>query len=174
MIKLILKLILITPIRKCYKKFYFLKIRHEASNVGDGLKVNGYSKVTKNTMLGNNVNFNGMRIEGSGEVKIGNNFHSGADCLMITSFHNYDTGTKIPYDHSNIHKPIIIEDNVWLGSRIIILGGVNIKEGAIVQAGSVVTKDVPKCSIVGGSPAKVFKKRDVSHYEKLKALGQFH
>jgi chloramphenicol O-acetyltransferase type B len=93
---------------------------------------------------------------------------------MLTDIHNYDAGAAIPYDNTFIIKDIVIEDNVWLGARVIILGGVTLGEGAIVQAGSVVTKDVPKCAIVGGHPARVFKYRDIEHYEALKAQGRFH
>ena len=57
---------------------------------------------------------------------------------------------------------------------MIVLPGVTMGEGAIVQAGSVVVKDIPKCAIVGGHPANVFSSRDVDHYEKLKKEGKFH
>ena len=114
-----------------------------------------------------------MSIVGAGKVEIGDNFHSGTDCLIITSIHNYDSGEAIPYDATYIHRPVVIGDNVWLGSRVIILGGVTIGEGAIIQAGSVVVKKVPPYAIVGGSPANVFKYRDIEHYEDLKAQGKF-
>ena len=94
--------------------------------------------------------------------------------MIITSIHNYDNGTAIPYDDSIISKDVVIEDNVWLGNRVIILPGVHIEEGAIIQAGSVVVKDVPKYAIAGGHPAEVFKTRDIEHYEKLKKEGKFH
>jgi len=68
----------------------------------------------------------------------------------------------------------LIEDNVWLGHRVIILGGVTIGEGAIIQAGSVVVKDIPKYAIAGGHPAKVFKYRDIKHYNRLKKEKKFH
>ena len=132
-----------------------------------------FSKITKNTTLGNNVNFNGMRISGLGKVLIGDNFHSGTECMIITSYHNYDQGTKIPYDDTYISKDVVIEDNVWLGSRVIVLGGVTIGEGAIIQAGSVVIKDIPAFGIAGGHPAKVFKYRDIEHYNQLKEQGLF-
>ena len=85
-----------------------------------------------------------------GSVVVGNNFHSGIECLMITQNHNYDHGKKVPYDDTYIYKNIVIEDNVWIGSRVIILGGVTIGEGAIIQAGSVVSKNIPKYAIAGG------------------------
>ena len=105
-------------------------------------------------------------------VVIGDNFHSGSECLIITSNHNYE-GEAIPYDDTNICKDVCIEDNVWLGSRVIILGGVTIGEGAIIQAESVVVKSIPKYAIAGGHPAKVFAERNIEHYEKLKLLGKY-
>jgi acetyltransferase-like isoleucine patch superfamily enzyme len=53
---------------------------------------------------------------------------------------------------------IIIEDKVWIGFNVIILKGVKIGEGAVIGAGSVVTKDVPPYHIVAGNPAKIIKK----------------
>ena len=69
---------------------------------------------------------------------------------------------------------MVIEDNVWIGNHVISLPGVTIKEGAIIQAGSVVVGDIEKCGIAGGHPAKVFKYRDIEHYEKLKSERKFH
>lgn len=54
---------------------------------------------------------------------------------------------------------IVVEDDVWIGYRSTILSGVRIGQGAIVAAGSIVTKDVPPYAIVGGNPAKVIKYR---------------
>ena len=158
---------------KIFIPYYTKRIRKMAKQVGAGLRVNGKSCVTKNTVLGNNVNFNGMEIGGGGHVRIGNNFHSGPGCLMITQNHDYDHGNAIPYGSKYIYKDIFIEDNVWLGDRVIILGGVTIGEGAIIQAGSVVVSDIPKYGIAGGHPARVFKYRDKEHYEKLKKEGKF-
>lgn len=161
-------------IDKLKKKFYLQRCKRVAKSYGKGLKVNGESYVTPNTTLGNNVNFNGMTIQGSGNVIIGDNFHSGIECMIITSIHNYDHGDAIPYDNTIISKDVIIEDNVWLGNRVTILPGVKIGEGAIIQAGSVVVRDIEEFSIAGGHPANVFKKRDVDHYLKLKKEGKFH
>lgn len=138
------------------------------------VRVNGPTRLTENTFLGSNVHFNGLVINGGGKVVIGDNFHSGPDCLFICQNHNFDTGTAIPYDDTYLYKDIEIEDNVWLGSRVIVLGGVRIGEGAIIQAGSCVVNDIPPYAIAGGHPAKVFRRRDVKHYEKLKAEGKFH
>jgi acetyltransferase-like isoleucine patch superfamily enzyme len=138
------------------------------------ISVNGYTVLSTKTSLGKNTNFNGLIVYGQGELYIGDNFHSGPDCLIITQNHNYDHGTKIPYDASYISKTTTIEDNVWLGSRVIILGGITVGEGAIIQAGSVVANDVPKYAVAGGHPAKIFKTRNIFHYQRLKAEEQFH
>ena len=154
--------------------YYTLRVKISCFSYLEPLKVNHKSYVSKNTILGSNVNFNGMRIIGGGKVIIGNNFHSGQDCMMINEYHKYNDGNAIPYDLTEvILKDIIIEDNVWIGSRVLILGGITIGEGAIIQAGSTVVSDIPKYAIVGGHPAKVFKYRDIKHYEKLKMEGKF-
>ena len=123
-------------IYKCLKSklFTFIAIQR-IGGYGKGLKINGKTLLTRNTFLGSNVNFNGMQISGLGKVIIGDNFHSGIECMMITQFHNYDHGKAIPYDNTYYYKNIVIEDNVWLGNKVIILGGVVIGEGAIVNAG---------------------------------------
>jgi len=156
------------------KKKYNNKVKKVAKIVGNNLKVNGPSYVTPMTELGNNINFNGIKIQGQGKVIIGDNFHSGVECMLITDIHNYDNGKSIPYDETVISKDIIIKDNVWLGNRVIILAGVIIGEGAIIQAGSVVVNDIPKYGIAGGHPAKIFKYRNKEHYEKLKKEKKFH
>jgi acetyltransferase-like isoleucine patch superfamily enzyme len=141
---------------------------------GDRVYVNGYSIFTRKTKLGTNVHFNGMEISGKANVYIGDNFHSGSECMIISSIHNYDSGNKIPYDETTIDKDVVIKANVWLGKRVIILAGVTIGEGAIVQAGSCVINNIPPFSIAGGHPAKVFKNRNIEHYNKLKSENKFY
>ncbi len=148
-------------------------LRIVKSHKGD-VYIGGKTYLTTKTVLGKNVNFNGMKIRGNGNVVFGDNFHSGEDCLIITSNHNYDNGSAIPYDSTNIDKDVVFGDNVWLGSRVIVLGGVTIGEGAIIQAGAVVVNDIPPLAIAGGSPAKVFKYRDKEHYYNLVRAGKFH
>ena len=164
---------MIKTLRKILAFFYKLKIKKRCRSYIEPLKVNGYSTCTKNTVLGKNINFNGMKISGCGDVVIGDNFHSGSECLMITQNHNYE-GKTIPYDETYICKDIIIEDNVWLGNRVIVLGGITIGEGAIIQAGSVIVSDIPKYAIAGGHPAKVFNQRDIEHYNKLMTNKKFY
>lgn len=168
---------LISPIKNFFHSFmsilYKSVVLVRVGSHGERLYVHGKSILSKNTFLGNNVNLNGMNVLGSGCLYIGDNFHSGEDCLIITSNHNYDNGSKIPYDEGAVEKTVRIEDNVWIGSRVIILGGVNIGEGAIIQAGAVVVSNIPACGIAGGNPARVFKYRNIDHYNELKNSKSF-
>ena len=140
---------------------------------GEGDKCNFRCKFTKSTEIGDNCHFNGMKISGSGKVKIGNNFHSGKNIRIITSFHNW-RGDALPYDNTYVHKNVIINDNVWIGENVMILGGVEIGEGAIIQAGSVVCKNIPPLALAGGHPAEAFKFRDKEHYDQLKSERKFN
>ncbi len=170
---------MIELLKKLYKKIrvssarliYGTMVKRKCASYQSPIWINKRTKVTPNTYIGKNVHSNGLRIFGKGRVEIGDNFHCGTECQFITSYHNYE-GVALPYDTTYIHKNISIGNNVWLGNRVIILGGVKIGEGVIIQAGSVVTSDIPSCAIAGGHPAKVFKTRNQSHYYKLLSEGK--
>ena len=157
-----------------HKKYCEKTARQTVETVGSDLHIKPPTNLTNKTQLGDNVNFNGMRISGGGKVIIGDNFHSGTECLIMTQNHNYDNGSAIPYDDTYITRDVSIGDNVWLGSRVTILPGVTIEEGAVIQAGSTVTKDIPKGAIAGGHPVEVFKSRNMEHYEDHKSENNFH
>lgn len=161
-------------LKKLSRELWTLIAKYQCAHYEGKVIANACTRLNRQTYLEDNVNFNGLEVNGVGKVTIGKNFHSGAGCLFITQIHNYDSGAAIPYDHTYITKQIRIGDNVWLGSRVIVLGGVSIGEGAIIQAGSCVVSDIPAYAIAGGHPAKVFSQRDIQHYKNLKALGCFH
>lgn len=155
-------------------KFYTLKLKIQVKSYGRNPYCGGPSSFSSSVIMGDNCNFNGMQIIGLGEVIIGNNFHSGTECMIVTSNHDYDNDSAIPYGHNHIKKKIIIDDNVWFGNRVLVTGNIRIGEGAIIAAGSVVVKDVEPLSIVGGNPAKHIKFRDRKHYFDLKNAKSFH
>ena len=71
---------------------------------------------------------------------------------------DFDTLHELPANRKLYTKgPVIIGNNVWIGDKATILGGVTIGDGAVIAANSVVTKDVPAYSVVGGNPAKIIK-----------------
>lgn len=160
-------------IRRLRTKFFTLICRGSAQKIGNGVRINHPCKFSRDTVIGNNCHFNGMRISGQGRVTIGDNFHSGENIRILTTYHNFEHGEAIPYDDTFYSKDVVIEDNVWLGESVMILGGVTIGEGAVIQARSVVCKDVPPLAIAGGHPAVPFKYRDKEHYYRLKAEGKF-
>lgn len=92
------------------------------------------------------------------KVKIGNNVQIGPRVMFETVNH----GLKfIPRQgRSSWTKPIIVEDEVWIGGGAIITQGVTIGRGAVVAAGAVVTKSVASKTIVGGVPAKFLRRTD--------------
>lgn len=102
--------------------------------------------------LGSGFMNSNCKIRCKESIKIGNNVAISHDVtIMDSDFHNVD------YEGYEMTKSIVIGDNVWIGSRSLILKGVNIGNGSIIAAGSVVTKDVPAKSIVAGVPAKVIR-----------------
>ena len=154
------------------QRFFTKLVMKQVATFGSDLKVNEMCRLNKHVSLMNNVNLNGMEVQGNGKVVIGNNFHSGKEILLITQNHNWKNANSIPYDEEYVLTNITIEDNVWVGSRVTILGNTTIGEGSIIQAGSVVVNDIPPLSIAGGHPATVFSKRDEVHYNECKKLNK--
>ena len=94
-------------------------------------------------------------------LKVGDYLMMGEDVLFQGGRHNFEN-TDIPMGHqgSGGKTPLQIDDDVWIGARVIILPGCkHIGTGVIIGAGSVVTKDIPDYAIVGGNPARVIKYR---------------
>ena len=87
-------------------------------------------------------------------IIIGNNVRIAPEVSFYSAGHNY-SDLSCP----DIGATIKINDNVWIGARAIILQGVEIEEGAVIGAGSVVTKNIPEYTVAVGSPAKIIKKR---------------
>lgn len=110
---------------------------------------------------------------GVGGIKIHDNVIIGPRVSIHTSNHRYEEAYCLPYDGVSFKRPVVIESNVWIGGHVMIVPGVKIGEGAVIAMGAVVTKDVPKCTVVGGNPAKIIKHRDVNEYEKLKSENKF-
>ena len=97
----------------------------------------------------------------AGELTIGKYCLIGSNCHIGGLQHGHDDTTT-----PMVKQPLVsrggvqIEDDVWLGVKVIIMDGITIGKGAIIGAGSVVTKDIPAFSIAVGTPAKVIKMRN--------------
>jgi maltose O-acetyltransferase len=102
--------------------------------------------LSDNVSLGSNVS-----ILGAGGVKIGSMTMIAHGATIITTQHD---SAAIIMKNTIIHKPVVIGNNVWIGSGAIILPDVTIGDNSIIAAGAVVTKDVDPYHVVGGVPAK--------------------
>ena len=101
----------------------------------------------------------GVRIAAATEIKIGNG------CMFANGCYVSDADWHGIYNRAEpvgTSKPVVLEDNVWIGDRAIVGKGVTIGENSIVGAGAVVVKDVINNVVVGGNPAKVIKELDPS------------
>jgi len=118
--------------------------------IGDGSnrKLGNYSGLGKNSEIGK-------------YVYIGDNIMMGECVIMITRNHKFES-TEIPMNKQGYtdYFPVVIEDDIWIGTRVTILPGVNIGKGSIIAAGAVVTKNVDPYSIVGGVPAMFIRSRN--------------
>lgn len=155
----------------------------------------------KNIMIGNNSTFGrGTVFWAPHEMKIGNNVYIGKYCTIQADIemgnnieiantvgligrydHDYSkVGVSIKdapwigdahYDFKGLNQKIIIDDDVWIGYGSVVFTGVHIHRGAIVAAGSIVTKDVPPYAIVAGNPAKIkgyrFTEEQIKEHEKI-------
>lgn len=103
----------------------------------------------------------GVDAEILGPVHIGDDVMMGPRCTIISANHRFDDLT-VPMNRqgwSEVGRPVVIEDDVWIGANVTITAGVRVGHGSVLAAGSVVTKDVPPFSIVGGVPARVLGSR---------------
>jgi len=111
-------------------------------------------------VFGNNVGIShNCFIHVRGTVKIGSNVIMGPSVSIISENHNFSDLNTFINKQGVTRRGVTIGDGVWIGTKSIILDGVNIGKNSIVAAGSVVTKDIPENSIFGGVPAKLIRKR---------------
>ena len=117
-----------------------------------------YTDCGKNIKIGKNVFINACcRFQDQGGIEIGDGSLIGHNTTIATLNHDFN-----PDKRANLHpSPVKIGKNVWIGSDSTILPGVEIGDGAVIGAGSVVTKNVPANSIAVGSPARVIKQIEI-------------
>ena len=104
----------------------------------------------------------GINCKVRGPLEIGENVMMGPDVIILTSHHGTER-VDIPMRMQSKDAPppekVTIGNDVWIGTRAIIMPGITVGDGSIIGAASVVTKDVPPYSVVAGVPAKVIKYR---------------
>lgn len=134
---------------------------------GVGCRIEAYPMNNEKTLFfGENFQMNDyVHITAMEKVIIGNNVLFASKIYVSDCSHGSYAGDQndsspdsIPHDRPLFSKPVIIEDNVWLGESVSVLSGVTIGKGTIVGANSVVSKSLPEYVIAAGSPAKIIKK----------------
>lgn len=162
-------LIGLIPFKEIRKKMRFLYGNFPYCSISKDIKIGN----PKGLKLGKYVYVNsGCTFMCEGGLEIGSYTRIAMQVLILTSNHNWASDKLIPYDEIDYKQKVIIGKNCWIGGRATICPGVKIEDGAIVATGSVVTKSVPKCAIVGGNPAQIIGWRDKNLYEKLENEGK--
>lgn len=121
------------------------------------------------TVIGYGTNINGrILVKGAGFVTLGRYCAIGHNVTIISSNHSYkkinlnlklDGRLGLPKGIDSSRLGVQVGHNVWIGDQVIILPGVTIGNGAVIGAGSVVTRDIPSYAIVAGNPARIIRKR---------------
>ena len=106
-------------------------------------------RVGRNVFVNQNCTFYDL-----GGLDIADDVMIGPNVSIITSGHPLDPSQRRT---ATMGTPIVIEKNVWIAAGAIIIGGVTVGENSVVAAGSVVTKDIPPNTLVGGNPAKLIR-----------------
>lgn len=124
--------------------------------------INGCISVNKDAeiIIGDNVAISSTSIWARKSIKIGDNVKIGGDSLVLDSdYHSIDhiSRRSKAYDIP-LNKSVVIEDDVLIGARCIVLKGVTIGARSVIGAGSVVTKSIPADSIAAGNPCRVIHK----------------
>lgn len=114
-----------------------------------------------NLVIGNGCSFSGVSIRCFQQIVIRNNVRVGANVLIVDG----DAHQNDP--RSNDNRPILIEDNVWIGTSVIVLKGVTIGKNSVIGAGSIVTKDIPANVVAAGNPCRVIKTLNEDILNKL-------
>lgn len=154
----LLKLLIKTPI---LSKFYLLWYRRLGAKLADKVFIAKDVKVIGDFSL-INMKYNSSLTEGcvviaKEKILIGENTAIAYGVMLLTSSNPRGPLNKMARLYPRKVKPVKIGDNCWIGARAIILPGVTIGDYCVVAAGSVVTKDFPDYSVVGGVPARVIK-----------------
>lgn len=110
--------------------------------------------------IGNRVFINaGCYFESQANITLMDDVIIGYGATILTTNHRFQDKKMSIWNQGVICEPVVIENDVWIGARAIILPGIRIGKGAVIGAGAVVTKDVSPYTVVAGVPARELKKR---------------
>jgi len=141
------------------KKVRYFCAKLMLDEIGLNVNIEKGALFSTRVRIGNNLGI-GVNADIKGKVIIGSDVMMGPDCLIHTQNHAFGSLDLPMNQQGHQEEVVVIEDDVWIGSRVIILPGVNIGKGSIIGAGAVVTKNIEPYSIVGGNPAKLIRIRE--------------
>ena len=111
--------------------------------------------------VGNDCGATGAVLVADERIDVGDRVLLGANVLITdTDFHPLDPAVRRETPQAGARAPVVIEDDVFIGTQAVILKGVHIGRGAVVGAGAVVTRAVPAGAIVAGNPARIVGRAD--------------
>lgn len=132
----------------------FSKLTDKKADVSFKMFPPFYTDCGVNITVGKNVFINAAcKFQDQGGIVVGDNVLIGHSVIIATLNHDFEPANRMAMQA----KKVKIGNDVWIGSGSIILPGITINNGAIIGAGSVVTRDVPQNAIVAGNPAKIIK-----------------
>ena len=156
-----------------HKQFNGSKLGDDV-NIGPELNKNFEIRHPENLIIGDKTVISGdLFINALGGVEIGKYCHIAKGLTIYSHNHNWKSTLSIPYDGTNIKKPVTIGDCVWIGCNVTIAPGAKIGDGVIVSSGSVVFGEIPRCAIIRGNPAQIIGYSDIDTFDKLYKEGKF-
>lgn len=144
---------------ECMRSFRNFLVRGYIKYAGKDINIGRHAKIHKNTSIGDHSGI-GFGCEINDSVTIGQKVMMGPEVVIYTRNHNTQN-PDIPMCEQGMGelKPVVIEDDVWIGARVCILPGVTVGTGSVLGACTVISKDVPPYSVVVGNPGKIIKNR---------------
>lgn len=141
------------------RKIRYFLVKNFINKIGTNVNIESGATFDSDLTIGNNSGI-GINAFIQGPTSIGDYVLMGPDVQIYTRNHRYDRIDIPMYEQGESEiKEVKIGNDVWIGARSIILPGVTIGDGAVIAAGSIVTKDVESYAVVGGNPAKIIKYR---------------
>lgn len=139
-------------------RYVFLK--NAAKEIGNNVSIHSgcYIISPENLIIGNNVSIHPMcYISCTGGVEIGNNVSIAHSSTLLSTTHTYENH-DLPIKYNPVlTKPLIIENDVWIGCGVRVIAGITIQRRSIIAANAVITKNVKPQQIIAGVPGKIIK-----------------
>jgi maltose O-acetyltransferase len=142
------------------RKLRYFAAKRICTEIGERVNIEKDTVFASDIHIGNDSALGVRSYIETGTV-IGNDVMMGPECMIFTKNHRFDR-VDIPMRKQGETEvlPVIIEDDVWLGARVLLLPGARVGSGSVIGAGAVVSGEIPPMSVAVGNPARVVKRRE--------------